>query len=67
MKPEVLEELAWVENDICQNCVWFCPWNGRGWGCAHPEINMILRGDCRCDTAYFKQARPWAIDGTEIK
>lgn len=63
---EALEELAWAEPDACQNCVFFCPWNGRGWGCSHPTVNGLLEGVCRCRGEHFKQIRPWKVKGTIV-
>jgi hypothetical protein len=63
---DVLEEMAWSEPDACQNCVFFCPWNGIGWGCSHQEVDGLLGGICRCGGKYFKQRRPWKIEGTIV-
>jgi len=63
---EVYEELAWSEPDMCQNCIWFCPWNGQGWGCSHETVFDLLEGECKCEGRHFKQRRPWKIDGTIV-
>lgn len=64
---EALEELAWSEPDTCQNCVFFCPWNGRGWGCSHDSVHGLLGGVCKCEGKHFKAARPFFIHGTVVK
>jgi hypothetical protein len=63
LEDTALEEMAWLEPEACQNCVFFSPWNGVGWGCSHKEIYELLGGICRCGGKYFKQVRPWQTDG----
>ena len=66
LQDDALEEMAWAEPDACQNCVWFCPWNGIGWGCSHETVNGLLGGVCRCGSKHFKQARPYNVRGTTL-
>ena len=48
-----LDELAYCEADLCQNCRFFALRNGVAYGCSHPEVNDYLRGEVRCGTLYF--------------
>ena len=33
-----------VRPEPCVTCVWCCPWNGQGWGCAHKSVKKLLKG-----------------------
>lgn len=51
---EQLDDLAYCEPDLCQNCVFFTLRNGSGFGCSHPEVDDYLRGEVLCYTKLFK-------------
>jgi hypothetical protein len=53
----------WLRFDPCQNCRFFCPANGKGYFCSHPEIHDYLHGICKCKGRYFLQTRPWVRIG----
>ena len=51
--------------DTCSRCVFCCPWNGQGWGCAHDSVFGLLHGVCQCKGKYFLQYQPfrWPMAG----
>lgn len=50
------ERVTWQAPAMCRKCVWMCPWNGEGYGCAHPDVNGLLGGVVRCGGRLFKEA-----------
>ncbi len=52
---------AWQAPELCRKCVWFCPWNGQGYGCAHDTVNGLLGGVVRCEEKHFQQWEPWVM------
>jgi len=59
-------------NDIrpvpCDSCVFCCPWNGQGWGCAHKSVKGLLRGTVACGGQHYKKAGAfvWPPKVTEV-
>jgi len=48
-----------IRPEVCARCVFCCPWNGEGWGCAHDSVNGLLEGVVKCRGQYFLQFQPW--------
>ena len=46
------ERVTWQAPAMCRKC----PWNGEGYGCAHPDVNGLLGGVVRCGGRWFKEA-----------
>ena len=61
MKRDDEDELLWAQPDLCQKCVWLCPWNGSGYGCSHPSQRKLLQGGVVCGGEHFKATRPWHL------
>ncbi len=54
-------EDKWYKPNLCARCVYLCPWNGKGYGCSHPEIRRLLEGQVRCEGCYFIETRALAL------
>lgn len=59
------KSVDWQKFDPCQLCVFFCPANGQGYYCSHPEVKDYLKGVCKCNGRYFLQTRSfkWPPEG----
>lgn len=59
------ESVIWQAPEKCRTCVWFCPWNGQGYGCAHETVSGLLGGVVRCGGEHYKQWQPWVMPNIE--
>lgn len=55
-----MDELAWAEPDLCQNCAFFGFKNSRC-VCKHPEINRPLESVVQCEGRLFLRTKPWHL------
>lgn len=61
----VAESVIWQAPEKCRGCVWCCPWNGKGYGCAHPTVKGLLEGVVKCGGEHHKEWQPWVMPKIE--
>lgn len=60
-----MTDTKWQAPELCQSCIWFCPWNGQGYGCAHKEVHGLLGGVVRCGGTHYKQWQQWVMPNNQ--